>query len=41
MKKDYGWGSSSSVTWSYTENNKEKLFEKKIVIVVWLVKQIL
>lgn len=29
MKKNYGWGSSSPVTWSYTENNKEKLFEKK------------
>lgn len=23
MKKDYGWGSSSPVTWSYTLNNNE------------------
>lgn len=29
MKKDYGWGSSSPVTWSYTINNNEKLFQKE------------
>jgi len=29
MKKDYGWGSSSPVTWSYTINNVEKLLEKE------------
>lgn len=29
MKKDYGWGSSSPVTWSYIINNKEKLFKEQ------------
>lgn len=29
MKKDYGWGASSPVTWSYTINNNEKLFEEQ------------
>lgn len=28
MKKDYGWGYSSPVTWSYTINNNEELVEK-------------
>ena len=27
MKKDYGWGSSSPVTWSYTLNGNETLFK--------------
>jgi len=27
MKEDYGWRYSSPVKWSYTINNKEKLFE--------------
>ena len=29
MKKDYGWGSSSPVTWSYTLNGNETLFKDK------------
>lgn len=29
MKKDYGWGSSSPVTWSYTLNNVEKFYTKE------------
>ncbi len=29
MKKDYGWGSSSPVTWSYTLNNIEKFYTKE------------
>jgi hypothetical protein len=29
MKKNYSWGSSSPVTWSYTINNVEKLFKKE------------
>ena len=27
MKKDYGWGGSSPVTWSYTLNGNETLFK--------------
>ena len=28
MKKDYSWGYSSPVTWSYTKNNNKTLVEK-------------
>lgn len=28
MKKDYGWGSSSPVKWSYTLNGTEKRYDK-------------
>ena len=29
MKKDYGWGSSSPVTWGYVLNNNETILEKQ------------
>jgi len=29
MKKDYGWGSSSPVTWSFTINNNETINKKQ------------
>ena len=29
MKKDYGWGGSSPVKWSYTLNGNEKLFQNQ------------